>query len=186
MRTEMTDTNWRIRLGERARQLMQQTMSPDEKPDGDILDRALARQQEHIDELRMSLTAAEARVEAGIQALAISAEAVRDLQIESRRQWDHNGMMLGMVFRQLYISRQILAAAAAQGTEAQEIIEKGISLMDRMQETYERLVPQADRRYPGFDEIAEMEMLNRMKLEATLPAKSTPEKGKAKEEERER
>lgn len=186
MRTEMTDTSWRIRLGERARQLMRQMMAPDEKPDGDVLDRVLARQQEQIDSLRVSLASAESRAQAASDALALVAVAVRDLGDESRRQWDHNGMMLGMVYRQFYISRQVLAATATQGTDAQEIIEKGITLMERMKETYERLIPEAERRFRGFDEIAEVEMLERIKHDMMTPAKVPLEKGRGKEGERER
>ena len=43
MRLETTDASWRIRLGPRARQLVQGVMGEEEKPDGDLLERALSQ-----------------------------------------------------------------------------------------------------------------------------------------------
>lgn len=177
MRVENTEANWRLRLGDRARQLVLGVMAEDQKPDGDLLEQALA----HLDRKVML---ANARSEALAEAHERLALALGNQQTRLEAVFDHNAMMLGIVYRQLFVCRQVIALIDVPHDDAGLVLAKTLEVLQTAEESYLRLIPEAERRYPAFDQARENAALAQM--EAASRTKAERAKLPAKEEERER
>lgn len=176
MRLETTDASWRIRLGPRARQLVQGVMGEKEKPDGDLLERALSQLDQDLAEARGQIKTLEdihARV----------APALVEVKATVLETSGHTSMMLGMVYRQIFVCRQVLGLMQPHGGAVGTIVEKTLEVLQLADDTYRRLIPEPERRFQDFDPKLETEMLE--KMEAANCAKAA-EKNKppAKDDEK--
>ena len=176
MRTENTEASWRLRLGDRARQLVLSVMPEDGKPDGDLLEKALA----NLDQEMLLLTN---RAEVLTEANARLVPTITGLEQRITDALTHNAMLLGVVYRQLYSCRQLLALLEEPSSAVGSVIEKTLDVLQSAEETYLRLIPDAERRFPEFEQKLENEFLE--KLEAANRAKQA-EKARApgKDEEK--
>jgi hypothetical protein len=175
MRLDSTDASWRIRLGQRARQLVLGVIGEEEKPDGDLLDRAICE----IDQ-------ALARETSRADTLAAVMEDLRaDFMAQTERlegHLSHNAMMMGMVYRQLFVCRQVIALIDVPQDDAGQVIAKTLEVMQLADDAWRCLVPEQERTFPTFDYTREVEALQRM--EAAHQAKAAKGKTPSKDEER--
>lgn len=162
MRTDNTEASWRLRLGDRARQLVLNVMPEDGKPDGELLEKALT----NIDREMLLLTT---RAEVLTEANARLVPTIAGLEQRITDALTHNAMMLGVVYRQLYSCRQLLALLEAPSSAVGSVIEKTLDVLRSAEDAYLRLVPEAERRFPEFEQKLENEFLE--KLEAANRAK---------------
>ncbi len=169
MHLETTDASWRIRLGPRARQLVQSVMGDEEKPDGDLLERALSQLDQDLAKARGQIKVLE----------DIAAHIVPDL-VEAKatvvETSSHTSMMLGMVYRQIFVCRQVMGLMQPHGGAVGTIVEKTLEVLQLAEDTYRRLIPEPERRFQDFDLKLETEVLE--KMGAANRAKAA-EKGKA-------
>lgn len=92
-------------------------------------------------------------------------------------------MMLGVVHRQRYSCRQLLALLEAPSSRVDSVIEKTLDVLRSEDDIYLRLVPEAERRFPEFEQKLENEFLE--KLEAANRAKHAEKvRAPGKEDER--
>ena len=169
MRLETTDASWRIRLGPRARQLVQSVMGDEEKPDGDLLERALSQLDQDLAEARGQIKALEDSAARIVPDLA----EVKATVLETS---GHTSMMLGMVYRQIFVCRQVMGLMQPHGGAVGTIVEKTLEVLQLADDTYRRLIPEPERRFQDFDLKLETEVLE--KMEAANRAKAA-EKVKA-------
>lgn len=177
MRSENVEANWRLRLGDRARQLVLSVMPEGEKPDGDLLEQALA-------DLDRDVMLAHARADALAEAHERLASAIGAMQTQLVETFDHNALMLGIVYRQIFACRQMMALLDPPEDDIAAIVAKTLEVLQTAEETYRRLVPEAERRYPDFEHARENAAVERMDVAAKTKAEKA--KGQAKYEERER
>jgi hypothetical protein len=157
MRLETTDASWRIRLGPRARQLVQSVMGEEEKPDGDLLERALSQLDQDLAEARGQIKVLE----------DIAARIVPDLAEVKATVLEtsgHTSMMLGMVYRQIFVCRQVMGLMQPHGGAVGTIVEKTLEVLQLADDTYRRLIPEPERRFQDFDLKLETEVLERCRV----------------------
>lgn len=144
MRVENTEAIWRLRLGDRARHLVLSGMPEDGKPDGELLEKALANLEQEVMLLRQ-------RAEILAAANANIAPTLAGIEDRISSALNHNALMLGVVYRQLYSCRQLLGLLEAPKSAVGSVIEKTLTVLHSAEETYRRLVPEAERRFPDFE-----------------------------------
>lgn len=177
MRLDSSDASWRIRLGQRARSLVQGVMTDDEKPDGDLLDRALG-------ELDQALTRETARAEALEKVVQGLRGDIATMSAATEGALTHNSLMLGIAYRQIFACRQMMALLDPPEDDIAAIVAKTLEVLQKAEEAYHAIIPEAERRFPEFHPDREIEALEQM--EANQKAKTGKGKSPSKNEERER
>lgn len=181
MRKETVDIDWRIRLGERAKSLVMSVMPEDAKLDASFLEEGIAA-------LENRALVAETRADTLEQAnerLAALGPAIARMQQSTEEHYAHVFMLLGVTYRQLFSSRQIMALLTPDNKDVQSVIDKALDVLHVAEVAYRKIVPDNERRFADFDARAEDRQIARLMEEARTKQEDKV-KGKGKDEERER
>lgn len=177
MRTEPADLSLRLRLGPKARELVLSSISNDEKPDGDALDRAISAKDAELALLRERLITSEAKLEATDAVLQTLREEIRSLSLEQSTRWNHVLMMLGAAYRTIYSATQVLILTKPSMKGGQAVIDAALEMIQSADKVYRNAVREADRRYPDFDFQSEEALLVRALEETRIKPRERSQTG---------